>query len=86
MAQGAQPRNSRMAQAPHFNVVEATIADVHRALRKKTCTCELLVTEYLQRIAAYDQSTGTNSISSSETPRNHETMSSFCAREKLQVL
>jgi amidase len=69
MAQGARPGDSAMRRhgsaamaLPHFNVVEATIADVHRALRKKTCTCELLVTEYLQRIAAYDQSTGTNSI------------------------
>jgi len=43
-------------------VVEATIAKVHDALRKKTCTCELLVKAYLQRIAAYDQSTGMNAI------------------------
>src|ERR1700761_1875203 len=51
------------AQAPaHFPVVEATIAGVHKALEKKTCTCEGLVQEYLQRIATYDQSTGLNSI------------------------
>ena len=46
----------------HFNVVEATIAGVHQALKKKTCTCEGLVAEYLQRIAAYDQPTGMNAI------------------------
>lgn len=47
---------------PRFPVVEATIAGVHAALRQKTCTCELLVREYLQRIAAYDQPTGMNAI------------------------
>ena len=45
-----------------ISVVEATIAGVHAALKKKTCTCELLVQAYLQRIAAYDQSRGINAI------------------------
>ena len=45
-----------------FDVVEAKFSDIHAALQKKTCTCESLVKEYLQRIAAYDQSTGINSI------------------------
>ncbi len=53
-----------IAQQPsaHFPVVEATIAGIHQALEKKTCTCELLVKEYLQRIAHYDKSTGLNAI------------------------
>jgi Asp-tRNA(Asn)/Glu-tRNA(Gln) amidotransferase A subunit family amidase len=48
--------------AKPFPVVETTIAGIHKALRQKTCSCELLVTEYLQRIAVYDQSTGLNAI------------------------
>jgi amidase len=51
-----------LRQERPFNVVETSIADIHRALQQKTCTCEFLVTEYLHRIAAYDQSTGMNSI------------------------
>lgn len=52
------------AQPParHLPVVEATISTVHTALKNKTCTCESLVTEYLQRIQTYDQSTGMNAI------------------------
>jgi Asp-tRNA(Asn)/Glu-tRNA(Gln) amidotransferase A subunit family amidase len=45
-----------------FNVVETSIAEIHRALERKTCTCAYIVNEYLQRIAAYDQPTGLNSI------------------------
>ncbi len=73
LAAGAQgphveaPRPPEGAAVPtkapaHFPVVEATIAGVHRALKNKTCTCELLVKEYLQRIAEYDSSTGLNAI------------------------
>jgi Asp-tRNA(Asn)/Glu-tRNA(Gln) amidotransferase A subunit family amidase len=43
-------------------VVETTISGIHQALRKKTCTCEGLVSEYLRRIAAYDKPTGLNAI------------------------
>jgi amidase len=45
-----------------FDVVETSIAGIRQALRDKTCTCESLVTEYLHRIAVYDQSTGLNAI------------------------
>ncbi len=45
-----------------FNVVEASITDIHRALQKGSCSCEQLVTMYLRRIEVYDQSTKLNSI------------------------
>jgi Asp-tRNA(Asn)/Glu-tRNA(Gln) amidotransferase A subunit family amidase len=43
------------AQAPSFNVVETTIADVHAAMREKRVTCRTLVEAYLGRIDAYDK-------------------------------
>jgi amidase len=46
------PASSRAA----FDVTEATIADVHAAMRSGTLTCRGLVQKYLQRIAAYDKS------------------------------
>ncbi len=45
-----------------FNVVEASITDIHQALQKGSCNCEQLVSMYLQRIQVYDQSTKLNSI------------------------
>ena len=42
-------------EAQDFQVVEATIADVHAALRSGELTCRQLVQSYLDRIAAYDQ-------------------------------
>ena len=45
-----------------FNVVEAGITDIHKALQTGTCTCEQLVIIYLKRIAAYDKSTKLNAI------------------------
>ena len=42
-------------QARSFNVVEATIAEIHAAFRAKTLTCSALVDAYLARIAAYDK-------------------------------
>lgn len=41
---------------------ELTITQIHQALENKDCTCEQLVQQYLDRIAAYDQPTGMNSI------------------------
>jgi amidase len=41
-------------QAP-FQVVEATIPQIHAAFRAKTLTCTALVDAYLARIAAYDK-------------------------------
>lgn len=44
------------AQAPPpFEVEEATIAQIHAALRAKTITCRGLVEQYLRRIDAYDK-------------------------------
>src|SRR5512140_3743493 len=43
------------AQAPRFEVVEATIPQIHAAFRAKTLTCSALVDAYLARIAAYDK-------------------------------
>ena len=43
------------AHTPPFDVVEATIADVHAALRSGSITCHALVQDYLDRIAAYDK-------------------------------
>ncbi|MEZ4455348.1 MAG: amidase family protein [Gemmatimonadales bacterium] len=43
------------AQAPAFQVHEASIADIETALRARTITCRWLVERYLERIAAFDQ-------------------------------
>lgn len=43
-------------------IEELTIAQIHKALENKDCSCEELVQKYLDRIEAYDQPTGMNSI------------------------
>jgi amidase len=43
------------AQSAEFNVVEASIADVHAAFKSKRLTCVALVRAYLARIDAYDK-------------------------------
>lgn len=45
-----------------FEIEEATIAAIHEALQEGTCSCEQLVTTYLQRIETYDQPTQLNAI------------------------
>lgn len=45
-----------------FVLVEATIADIHRAFEEKTLTCRQLVAAYLKRIETYDQPTQLNAI------------------------
>ena len=40
---------------PAFQVVEATIADIHAAMKAGQLTCRGLVEKYLQRIYAYDK-------------------------------
>ena len=45
----------RAQATPPFNVVEATIADIHAAFKAKRLTCVALVEMYLARIAAYDK-------------------------------
>ncbi|RYE11708.1 MAG: amidase, partial [Sphingobacteriaceae bacterium] len=46
----------------HFDVVETNIEAIHEAFKNRTCNCEILVSEYLKRIAAYDQFTHLNAI------------------------
>jgi Asp-tRNA(Asn)/Glu-tRNA(Gln) amidotransferase A subunit family amidase len=46
-----------------LDLVEATISEVQTALRDGRATCSQVVQQYLDRIEAYDQSTGLNSIS-----------------------
>ena len=48
-------------QAP-FEVTETTIAQTQAAIRAGKVTCHQLVEAYLQRIKAYDQSTGLNAL------------------------
>jgi amidase len=45
-----------------FEPYEATIAEIHQAMRSGKITCRQLVEFYLKRINAYDQSTKLNSI------------------------
>lgn len=45
-----------------FQVIEATIKDIHQAFRENRLTAEELVEIYLQRIEKYDKSTLLNSI------------------------
>jgi amidase len=43
------------AQAPAFRVEEATIAQIHAAMKAGQLTCRALVEQYLRRIEAYDK-------------------------------
>jgi amidase len=45
---------AKAASAPRFHLEEATIADVHRAIRAKEITAEQLVQLYFRRIGAYN--------------------------------
>ena len=52
----AQPAQAPQRPAPpSFDVVEATIAQVHDAIKAGRLTCRELVGDYLKRIAAYDK-------------------------------
>ena len=42
-------------QVTRFEVHEATIAEVHAAMRAGRLTCRALVGQYLQRISTYDK-------------------------------
>ena len=51
------------AQTPgEFDVVEATIGDIHQAMRRGQITSRSLVEIYLERIETYDQPTRLNAI------------------------
>ncbi len=45
-----------------FSLIEATISDLHAALKADVTSCEDVVQGYLNRIDAYDQSSGLNAI------------------------
>jgi len=45
-----------------FELIEATISEIHQAIRSGEVTCRELVKAYLKRIETYDQSTGLNAI------------------------
>src|SRR5689334_25108634 len=51
-----QATNVQAKSQKSFQIVEATIEDVHAAYRRGTLTARQLVQMYLDRIAAYDQS------------------------------
>ena len=48
-------RDAAAQSRPAFRFAEATIAQVHAALRQRTRTCHAIVTGYLARIDAYDK-------------------------------
>jgi Asp-tRNA(Asn)/Glu-tRNA(Gln) amidotransferase A subunit family amidase len=48
------PFVAKAAPAPRFHLEEATIADVHRAIRAKEVTAEQLVQLYFKRLEAYN--------------------------------
>lgn len=58
---GAQPK-PKSTPPTQFEILETTIADVHRAFRTGSLTSEQLVKAYLDRIQAYDQPTKLKSI------------------------
>ena len=45
---------AKAASAPRFHLEEATIGDVHRAIRAKEITAQQLVQHYFRRIEAYN--------------------------------
>ena len=53
---------SKTASGNKFQLIEATISDIHRAFRLGSLTSEQLVRAYLERIQTYDQPTKLNSI------------------------
>lgn len=54
--------NYNRASKQKFNVIEATISQVHQAFKKGDLTARQLVQVYLDRIEAYDQPTKLNAI------------------------
>src|SRR5487761_89428 len=51
------------ASAQSFQLMEASIADIHAAMQARTLTCHSLVQQYLDRIQAYDkQGPGINAM------------------------
>jgi Asp-tRNA(Asn)/Glu-tRNA(Gln) amidotransferase A subunit family amidase len=52
---GLFPLSSQAASAKPFNVMEASITEIHQAMQAGTLSCHSLVQQYLDRIAAYDK-------------------------------
>jgi Asp-tRNA(Asn)/Glu-tRNA(Gln) amidotransferase A subunit family amidase len=70
------------AQSTAFRVEEATIAQIHTALRNRSITCRALVDHYLRRIDAYDKrGPALNSIVVIN-PRARATADSLDARQR----
>jgi len=59
---GGYSRVATESAAGPFPVIETTIAEIHKAMKADRLTCRELVEAYLQRIQAYDQPTGLNSL------------------------
>jgi amidase len=59
---GAQQKSTASIGRGNFQIMEATIAEAHAAMRAGKLTCHQLVEEYLRRIRAYDQTTRLNAI------------------------
>ncbi|MCJ8165910.1 amidase family protein [Pontibacter sp. E15-1] len=57
-----QPSSTAAKKKKPFDVEEATIAEIHQALQEGACSCEKLVTTYLNRIKSYDKPTKLNAI------------------------
>ncbi|HVC19063.1 MAG TPA: amidase family protein [Vicinamibacterales bacterium] len=55
LALGFACTGTRAQAPPPFHVEEATIAQIHAAMKAGRLTCRALVERYLQRIAAYDK-------------------------------
>src|SRR4030095_8647654 len=58
----ALPPRTSADKPRRFHMVEATIAQIHEAIRSGDLTCRALVEKYLERIRVYDQSTRLNAI------------------------
>jgi amidase len=58
----AQQKSALSAGRGNFQIMEATIAEAHAAMRAGKLTSHQLVEEYLRRIRAYDQTTRLNAI------------------------
>ncbi len=58
---GRTPQD-RAAKKLRVNFEEATIAEIHSAMRAGELSCRSLVAYYLERIETFDQPTGLNSL------------------------
>ncbi|MFD2513505.1 amidase family protein [Pontibacter locisalis] len=56
------PEATSSSTADTFELQEATISEIHQALKDETCSCQQLVSAYLSRIEKYDQPTKLKAI------------------------